>query len=65
MVVVPFIRKRDLRGLNKPTLSAQTIQLIPSSNTLDLFRRSNGQLKNVMYMFYFFIIYMAYRAFWR
>jgi hypothetical protein len=28
MVIVPFTRKRDLRGLKEPNLSGQTLQLI-------------------------------------
>jgi hypothetical protein len=27
MVIVPFMRRRDLRGLNEPTLSGHTLQL--------------------------------------
>ena len=33
MVTVPFIRKRDLRGLKEPTTSGHKLQLLLKSNT--------------------------------
>jgi hypothetical protein len=51
MVIVPFTRKRDLRGLKEPVLSRHNLQL-----TLDKGLMSKAQLKNVMNK--------ACRAFW-
>jgi hypothetical protein len=60
MVIVPFTRKRDLRGLKEPTLSGYTLQLSTEVKYLGLIL-DNGltwkaQLKNVMNK--------AYRPFW-
>jgi hypothetical protein len=60
MMIVPFTRKRDLRGLKEPTLHRHTLQLttevIYLGHFLDKGLTWKAQLKNVMNM--------AYRAFW-
>jgi hypothetical protein len=60
MVIVPFIRKKDLRGLNEPTLSGHTLQLTAKVKYLGLILDKGltwkVQLKNVRNK--------TYRAFW-
>jgi hypothetical protein len=60
MVVIPFTRKRDLRGLKEPTLSGHKLQLAAEVKylglTLDKGLTWKTQLENV--------INKAYRAFW-
>jgi hypothetical protein len=60
MVIVPFTRKRDLRGLNEPTFYGHTLQLTTWVKYLGLILDRGlilkQQLKNVMNK--------AYRAFW-
>jgi hypothetical protein len=60
MVIVPFTRKRDLRGLREPTLSGHKLQLTTEVKylrlTLDKGLTWKIQLENV--------INKAYRAFW-
>jgi hypothetical protein len=60
MLIVPFTRKRDLRGLKESTLSGHTLQLTTVVKYLGLILDKGliwkEQLKNVMKK--------AYRAFW-
>lgn len=60
MVIVPFTRKRDLRGLEKSTLSGHKLQLITEVRylgpVLDKRLTRKTQLENV--------INKACRAFW-
>jgi len=60
MMIVPFTKKRDLRGLKEPTLSGHTLHLTTKVKYIGLILvwelTWNVQLKNV--------INMAYRAFW-
>jgi hypothetical protein len=60
MVVVPFTRKRDLRGLQEPTLSRHTLRLTTEVKYLGLILGKGltwkAQLRIVMNK--------AYRAFW-
>jgi hypothetical protein len=60
MVIVPFTRMRDLRGLKEPTLSGPTLQLTTEAKYLGLIPDRGltwkAQLKNVMNK--------SYRAFW-
>jgi hypothetical protein len=60
MVVVPFKRNRDLRGLKEPTLSGHKLHLATEVKylglTLDKGLTWKTQLENV--------INKAYRAFW-
>jgi hypothetical protein len=52
MVIVPFTKKRDLRGLKEPTLSGHTLQLTLKVKYLGLILDEGltwkAQLKNVM-----------------
>jgi hypothetical protein len=60
MMILPFTRKRDLRGLKEPTLSGCKLQLTTEVKylrlTLDKGLTWKTQLENV--------INKAYRAFW-
>jgi hypothetical protein len=52
MVIVPFTRQTDLRGLKEPTLSGHTLQLTTEVKYLGLILDKGltwkAQLKNVM-----------------
>jgi hypothetical protein len=52
MLIVPFTRKRDLRGLKEPTLSGHTLQLTTEVKYLTLIQDMGltwkEQLKNVI-----------------
>lgn len=60
MVIVPFLRKRDFRGLKEPSLSGHTLQLTTEGKNLGLILDKGltwkAQLKNV--------INKAQQAFW-